>query len=299
METTPLQGPRDTLPPPRRRRPWPAVVAAAGAFALAVLAATTVNPAAGVAVIASAALSNAWPGEHQYNTSFACVWHEPHWRIVHGLAIGHYECFNTSAQAAAASADRPFVFDVTGDDDDYNIPYKWDCAAIDDDTVFSEDACGKADFNACWDTSTEWNCANGTACFDWCGGACENGWWSYCIWDVVAHAPEACNGTFDPAPPARRLRTASGKSCAMHSYCAPCGNDNVYCNDIYSKFRDNHGNNTDESMQSSMEFLTPSTMESWCGAWNLTYRNRSQAGVSAIASDHMPNVTDIADVHSP
>ena len=49
METTPLQGPRDTLPPPRRRRPWPAVVAAAGAFALAVLAATTVNPAAGVA----------------------------------------------------------------------------------------------------------------------------------------------------------------------------------------------------------------------------------------------------------
>jgi hypothetical protein len=169
--------------------------------------------------------------------------------------------------------------------------------------VYNEDSCGKADYTSCWDVDdgAALYCGNGSDCFDWCGGACENGWWSYCIWDVVAHAPEACNGTYDPSPPGRRhLRSATGRSCAMHSFCAPCGDGtNTYCNDAFEALRLKHGNSSDQSLQSAIDFLTPSTMESWCGAWNLTYRNRSTAGEPAVASDHMPNVTDIADVTEP
>ena len=36
-----------------------------------------------------------------------------------------------------------------------------------------------------------------------------------------------------------------------------------------------------------------------CGAWNLTYRTRAEAGAPAIATDHMPNVTDLKDVSKP
>ena len=81
-------------PPPRSRHLRVAARAAAGIAlplalgALLLLAATTTHPLAGAAV----ALSNAWPGQVQYNTSFACVWHEPHWTHRFGdLAIGHYE----------------------------------------------------------------------------------------------------------------------------------------------------------------------------------------------------------------
>ena len=50
-----------------------------------------------------------------------------------------------------ASAGRGFVYDVLGDDDDYVVPYRWDCAVVDDDEVYSEDSCGKADYTACWE----------------------------------------------------------------------------------------------------------------------------------------------------
>ena len=329
-------------PKPRRRRAAARAVAwlalSLAGLALLALAATTTNPVAGAAV----ALSNVWPGLHQYNTSFACVWHEPHHSLVHGLAIGHYVCYNTTAEAHNASVGREMVFDINGDDDDFQTPFKWDCAVIDDDSVFNEarrprtsfisplllllracpvvisrtvktaivtprcvlstrqDICMKSDYVACWeaDTTSSLYCGNGSDCFDWCGGACENGWWSYCLWDVVAHAPEACNGTYDPSPPSRRLRMGSGASCAQHSYCAPCGDDNEYCNSAYSSIRGTK-NDTKNSMQGAINFLTPSTMEDWCGAWGLPYRNRSQAGEPAVASDHMPNVTDIKDVSKP
>ena len=88
---------------------------------LLALAATTSSPAVGVVVMS---LDNLWPGQVQLNTSFACVWHMPHWKMVTSLSIGHYECFNSSAAARNASAGRPMVFDITGDDDDYTVPWK-------------------------------------------------------------------------------------------------------------------------------------------------------------------------------
>ena len=49
--------------------------------------------------------------------------------------------FTTKSSNRLASAGRGFVYDVLGDDDDYVVPYRWDCAVVDDDEVYSEDSC--------------------------------------------------------------------------------------------------------------------------------------------------------------
>jgi hypothetical protein len=258
-------------------------------------------------------LKDAWPGmaNNETDSSINCVYKNPHWYL--GRSHGHYECFNTTAEAKNASKGHKFVYDIVGDDNDHYTPFYMNCDVYDDDVVYSPDICGSADYSACHSTDgyyyhipdadcwggdhvaynescydkeatvKDGGCVNGTGCFDWCGKACDSEWWSWCGWDVVAHAPETCNGTYEPAPPGRRLRTGSGTSCAFHSFCGPCGSDNKYCNDVMKFY--NHYNGSSSWNKELNVFMEPDVLKIWCEVWDLPYQNRSAAGHTPVSHD--------------
>ena len=230
------------------------------------------------------ALADRWPGAARNQSAASnCVWHEPHWR--HGRSVGHYECFNTSSEADAYAQGRAHVYNVNGDDDDYRMPFSYNCDVFDDDTVYSPDTCGEYDEETCQGsgngksygfidgngtTFTPGGCVNGTACYDWCGVACDEGWWSYCAWSLIANMPSVCNGTYDPSTPDRRLRDAGPTTCALHSFCAACGEGNRYCNELWHFYTDENVTNSGHNQLINV-VVRPVALKAWCAHWDLGY----------------------------
>ena len=262
-------------------------VLAAGATTL--LAAAATSRATRLARLA--ALSDAWPGyagDGAYrNASRRCVWHEGHWWRA---ARGRYVCFDTPAEAAAYASPRAYVYSPTGDDDDaaFVVPFEINCDAFDDDAVYSEASCAGFDTPVCkadfaderfadpWSGNATYaagSCCEGTDCYEWCGAACRDGWWSYCLWELVANAPATCRGAFDPSPPpARRaLRAAGGTTCALHSFCGACGEGNAYCDAVWHYYNA-HNSTGDGHNQFLNIFTMPEVLSAWCEHWGLPYR---------------------------
>ena len=101
-------------------------------------------------------------------------------------------------------------------------PYNVTCSEYDDDVVYSATTCKSQDWGFCYKgdktfsvdgaasedddatTASYTTCVNGTACYDWCNVACEQGWGAYCVWDIYANLEAACAGNYTPVPPGRR-----------------------------------------------------------------------------------------------
>ena len=101
-------------------------------------------------------------------------------------------------------------------------PYNVTCSEYDDDVVYSATTCKSQDWGFCYKgdktfsvdgaasedddatTASYTTCVNGTACYDWCNAACEQGWGAYCVWDIYANLEAACAGIYTPTAPGRR-----------------------------------------------------------------------------------------------
>ena len=236
-----------------------------------------------------AALSDAWPGyagDGAYrNASRRCVWHEGHWWRA---ARGRYVCFDTPAEAAAYASPRAYVYSPTGDDDDaaFVVPFEINCDAFDDDAVYSEASCAgfdtpvcKADFaderfadpwsgNATYATGS---CCEGTDCYEWCGAACRDGWWSYCLWELVATRPRRARRVRPCRRPraARCARPAARR--ARSSFCGACGGGNAYCDAVWHYYNA-HNSTGDGHNQFLNIFTMPEVLSAWCEHWGLPYR---------------------------
>jgi len=199
---------------------------------------------------------------------------------------GQYNC-SLSPWDDDSIASDPYLINLQADDNSFYSPHNVTCSDWDDDTVYDEESCEGFDSGACqgsfdgpsitWPTDeTYQGCTNeSTGCYDWCGTACDDGWWSWCLWDVVAHAPELCAGNYTSKGPEagddgrRILRTATGRTCGIHSYCSPCGDDNHYCKSMWDKYfvwRDSMCANKQVAAA-----LQPASLELWCEHWGLPY----------------------------
>ncbi len=85
---------------------------------------------------------------------------------------------------------------------DYNTA-DIDCDEYDDDSLFTgaSTSCGTPD-----EKYFCTHCGEGTACYNWCGEACNftgttNSWGAYCAWQLWANLPQVCDGTFESIAP--------------------------------------------------------------------------------------------------
>ena len=199
---------------------------------------------------------------------------------------GRYNCSLSAWDDDAVAAD-PYLINLAGDDDAFYSPRNLSCSDWDDDSVYNPESCESFDSGACqgafdgpsitWPTNETYKgcSSSGTGCYTWCSDACDEGWWSWCLWDVVAHAPETCAGNYTSEGPMgsddarRRLRTATGRTCGIHSYCDPCGDDNKFCKSMWDKYFV-WGDSMCANKQVAAA-LEPASLEMWCEHWGLDY----------------------------
>ena len=111
---------------------------------------------------------------------------------------------------------------------DYNTA-DIDCDEYDDDSLFTgaSTSCGTPD-----EKYFCTHCGEGTACYNWCGDACNftgttNSWGAYCAWQLWANLPQVCDGTFESIAPwsdGRRLGAhADGAGTGAGAFAADTG----------------------------------------------------------------------------
>ena len=178
--------------------------------------------------------------------------------------------------------------------DDIAAPYNVTCGDYDDDAVYTADGCEAQDARFCYaedldtcvDAATPGDddattacytaCTNGTACYDWCGGACAAGWGAWCVWDVFAHLEDSCAANYTPTAPGTRraLRVIWGQACAYHARCDACSATNATeatCDAVYQKYYTRDWLDDYSGNEPAAAALEPAVFETWCAKYNYTY----------------------------
>ena len=177
-------------------------------------------------------------------------------------------------------------------------PYNVTCSEYDDDVVYSATTCKSQDWGFCYKgdktfsvdgaasedddatTASYTTCVNGTACYDWCNVACEQGWGAYCVWDIYANLEAACAGNYTPVSPGRRRLAVMnfGGACAYHARCEACNASEATCDDVYHHYfyydwKDDEWDAYSGNPQAAAA-LEPDVFATWCAKYHHTYARR-------------------------